>query len=477
MINNFTPVIGIEVHAALNTKSKMFSAARNSFTDRANTNIWPMDLGMPGLLPTVNEAAVKKAIVLANALKMGIDLNLRFDRKNYYYQDLPKGFQITQQFHPIGKEGEIILDSGKAIGVERIHLEEDTAKELVVNGHILLDYNRSGVPLIEIVSRPHIANGAEAVEYLTKLKRLLVFLNISDGKMENGSLRADVNISLMPTGTDKFGTKVEIKNINSFAAVAKAIDYEIARQSKELLLGNKIEQQTRRWNDTTNKTEYMRSKTNALQYYYFTEANISPILLPESFKQEALANVGKLPDDIKNDLAKLNINMKLINQLLDDYQLYRIFSKVYEKTNNVELTVTWVVVELLSYLKNNNLTCDKVTDKQIDLIVEMIRLLHSQDLNGKQAKIVFPIMLNKQISPEQVMEENNLIQIKDPKILKEMLSAIVDKNLNMLDQYQTRSERVLKFYLGMLMKETQGQANPVIANRVLLEVIEAKLKK
>ena len=244
-----------------------------------------------------------------------------------------------------------------------------------------------------------------------------------------------------------------------------------------MLLGNKIEQQTRRWNDTTNKTEYMRSKTNALQYYYFTEANISPILLPESFKQEALANVGKLPDDIKNDLAKLNINMKLINQLLDDYQLYRIFSKVYEKTNNVELTVTWVVVELLSYLKNNNLTCDTVTDKQIDLIVEMIRLLHSQDLNGKQAKIVFPIMLNKQISPEQVMEENNLIQIKDPKILKEMLSAIVDKNLNMLDQYQTRSERVLKFYLGMLMKETQGQANPVIANRVLLEVIEAKLKK
>ena len=477
MKSNFTPIIGIEVHAALNTKSKMFSSAKNSHNDRPNTNICPMDLGMPGILPTVNEAAVKKAIILANALNMKIDLNLRFDRKNYYYQDLPKGFQITQQYHPIGLEGQIELDDGKVIGVERIHMEEDTAKELVVNNHILLDYNRSGVPLIEIVSRPDIRSSKEAVEYLTKLKRILVFMGISDGKMEDGSLRADVNVSVMPTGSNVFGTKVEIKNLNSFNAVAKAIDYEIERQSQELLLGHTIEQDTRRWDDAKNKTEFMRSKADTLHYYYFTEPNIAPILLDESFKDEVLANVPKHPILVRNELLNLNINEKIVDQLLDDYQLYKVFNKVYNTTKDADLTVTWVVVELLNYLKANNSSCDKITDEQINLICEMIKLLVSQDLNGKQAKIVFPIMLSERKSPQAIMEEKNLVQIKDPKVLREQLLKIVDANIKMLEQYETRGERVLKFYLGMLMKETHGQANPVVANEVLLEIIKEKLKK
>ncbi|MCF0227210.1 MAG: Asp-tRNA(Asn)/Glu-tRNA(Gln) amidotransferase subunit GatB [Malacoplasma sp.] len=477
MKSNFTPVIGIEVHTALNTKSKMFTAAKNTHNARPNTNICPLDLGMPGLLPTVNEEAVKKGIILAYALDMDIDLNLRFDRKNYYYQDLPKGYQITQQFHPIGKNGEIKLDNGKTIGIERIHLEEDTAKEIIINDHILLDYNRSGVPLIEIVSRPDIANGQEAVEYLTKLKRILVFMGISDGKMEDGSLRADVNISVMPTGSSKFGTKVEIKNLNSFAAVAKAIDYEIDRQCKELLAGKNVVQETRKWDDAANKTAFMRSKTDTFQYYYFREPNINPIQLSEEFKSQTLANTPALPEAIAIDLRELNVNEKIINQLLDDYHLYKVFAAVYEATKNVELTITWVVVELLSYLKANNLSIENVTDQQIKLIGEMIKLLIAQDLNGKQAKIVFPIMLKESIDPEVVMEEQHLVQIKDPNVLRKYLIKIVDDNIKMLEQYETRGERVLKFYLGMLMKETHGQANPNVANEVLLEIIKEKLKK
>lgn len=244
-MNNFIPTIGIEVHIALNTKSKMFSPSKNQHNDKINTNINEIDLSLPGSMPSINEAAVIKAIHLAKALKMEIDQNIRFDRKNYFYQDLPKGFQITQQFFPIGKNGSINIGA-KTIGVERIHMEEDTAKQTLVNGAIYLDYNRAGVPLIEVVSKPDIHSSLEAVKYLTNLKRIVSFLNVSDAKMEDGSLRADINVSISPAGSNKLGTKVEIKNINSFNNVMKAIDYEIARQTKLLLEGQVITQETRR---------------------------------------------------------------------------------------------------------------------------------------------------------------------------------------------------------------------------------------
>ena len=244
MISNFIPVIGIEVHCQLNTKAKMFSDAKHNNDDPVNTNISPIDLGLPGTLPTINKIAVSKAIRLAHLLHMEIDHILRFDRKNYFYQDLPKGYQITQQFYPIGKNGYIEIGNNKKIRIQRIHIEEDTAKEMKVNGHIHLDYNRAGVPLIEIVSEPDIHSAEEAVSYLVNLKRLLVFMNISDGKMENGSLRADINVSLSIFGSDKKNQRTEIKNVNSFANIAKAINYEIERQSELLLLNKKIDEVT-----------------------------------------------------------------------------------------------------------------------------------------------------------------------------------------------------------------------------------------
>lgn len=244
-MNNFLPTIGIEVHIALNTKSKMFSPSKNNHNDQINTNINEIDLALPGVMPSVNENAVVKAIRLATALNMKIDQNVRFDRKNYFYQDLPKGYQITQQFYPIGQNGKIDI-SNKSIGVERIHIEEDTAKQIMLGDKLCLDYNRAGVPLIEVVSRPDIHSAVEAYEYLNNLRRIVSFLDISDAKMEDGSMRADINISIAPRGFDKLGTKVEIKNINSFNNIMKAIDYEIDRQSELLLTGNKIEQETRR---------------------------------------------------------------------------------------------------------------------------------------------------------------------------------------------------------------------------------------
>ena len=272
-MKNFEVIIGIEVHTVLNTKTKMFSSSLNCHYSKQNTNISPIDLALPGTLPQPNFEGIKKGIWLAIELNMDINYkNIQFDRKNYFYLDLPKGFQITQQYFPIGKNGyiEIISESGekKRIDIERIHLEEDTAKQTIKDDKLFLDYNRSGMPLIEIVTKPNIASGYEAQQYLKELVKILKFANISDAKLEDGSLRADVNISIRPFGQKEFGNKVEIKNINSINNVKKAIDFEINRQTQLLLKNEKVIQETRRFDDSQNITVHMREKTNAVNYRY-----------------------------------------------------------------------------------------------------------------------------------------------------------------------------------------------------------------
>lgn len=477
MISNFYPTIGVEVHCALNTNSKMFSSSKNSHNDLPNTNINEVDLGLPGTLPSVNEQAIVKAIKLAEALHMQIDPLLRFDRKNYFYQDLPKGFQITQQYFPIGKNGFIALDDHTRIEIDSIHLEEDTAKEQTINGKILLDYNRAGVPLIEIVSHPNLHSAKETLEYLNKLRRILVFLNISDGKMEDGSLRVDVNVSISLIGSKKLGSKVEIKNLNSFAAIGKAIDYEIDRQIKEVLLNHEIVLGTMKWNDQTNQTELMRIKTSDVDYHYITEPNIVQIPLDQNWINQITLQIDDLPEQVQVKLTQMGLNSKLVNQLLDDYYQYKVFIKVYEKTNNLNLTITWVIVELASYLKTINCVYQDLSEQQIDLIGDLINLLIKEDINGKQAKVIFPIMLSENKTPGQIMQEKNMVQIKDPAQLRTLLTEIVKNNANLLNQYATRKERVVKFYLGLLMQTTHGQANPNIASQILLEVIENELNK
>lgn len=477
MLNNFIATIGLEIHAVLNTESKMFSDSKSSHNDKPNTNISYMDLALPGILPTVNKTAVQKGIALAHALDMKIDKCLFFDRKNYFYQDLPKGFQITQQFHPIGTNGKITLDSGNVINIERIHLEEDTAKEINNNGKIYLDYNRAGMPLIEIVTKPDIHSSLEAVEFLTKLKRDLVFLDISNAKMEDGSLRVDVNISITPIGSKKMGQRVEIKNINSFANVTKAINYEMKRQIELILKNEKILFATMRWDEQTNKTIFMRMKDSENQYNFIPEKNIGNIYLTDEFINETISKINKTPDLIKQELKELKIKDELIEQLLNDFDLYKVFTSVNTKINDPGLTISWVIIELVSYLKNKNKQINDLTNQQIALIAKLLALLKSEEINGKQAKIIFPEMLNDNKDPTFIMKQKNFIQIKDKKVLEELLSKIIDKNPNMLDQYDNRKERVLKYYLGMLMAETKGQANPKVSNEVLIKIITNRLNK
>ena len=477
MINNFIPTIGLEIHCVLNTKSKMFSDSKSSHNDKPNTNISFMDLALPGILPTVNKEAVKKAIVLANTLGMEIDKTLKFDRKNYFYQDLPKGYQITQQYRPIGRNGSIKLNDGTIIRIEKIHLEEDTAKEQTIDGKTYLDYNRAGMPLIEIVCRPDIHSAQQAVEFLTKLKRNLIFMNISNGKMEDGSLRVDVNVSVAPVGSKKLGERVEIKNINSFANVARAINYEVNRQTGLILKNEAVQKATLRWDETKNETIFMRRKDTQSDYNYIPEPNISPISFKNEFVNDVLKHLNKTPDEIASDLRNKDLKSELIEQLLNDFELYKVFNAIETKVNDINLVVSWIMIELVGYLKNNNLQITNINQNHIDLITNLLNLLKSEEINGKQAKTIFPEMLKDQKDPTIIMKEKNFIQIKDEKVLEDMLNKIIDQNVKMLEQFENREERVLKYFLGILMKETKGQANPNISNKILNKIIKSRLNK
>lgn len=332
MKNNFETVIGIEVHVVLSSKTKMFSSSKSSHTDPKNTNISPIDLGHPGTMPLPNKRCIEKAIVLAKALDMEIEKNISFDRKNYFYQDLPKGFQITQQFHPIGKNGKIYLDENNFVDIERIHLEEDTAKQTKEDdGTILLDYNRSGIPLIEIVTKPCIKSSTEAGLFLKKLRRILTFNDISDAKMEEGSLRVDVNISVKPIGSKEFGTRVEIKNINSINNVEKAIEYESNLQAEQILKQEEVLMATKRFNDKTLTTEFMRLKTTNVDYHYMVEPNIFVRKISDDFITDVIKNNYTDIKSIEADLLKNNVSQEFINLLMDDYELFQKFKFINDE--------------------------------------------------------------------------------------------------------------------------------------------------
>ncbi|MCQ3908474.1 MAG: Asp-tRNA(Asn)/Glu-tRNA(Gln) amidotransferase subunit GatB [Mycoplasmoidaceae bacterium] len=342
-MNNFKTVVGIEVHTVVNSKTKMFSGTTSEHNAPVNQNINEIDLGLPGALPSVNDLVVKKAICLAHALHMNIADVITFDRKNYFYRDLPKGYQITQFNDPIGTHGYVEIEvngTRKRIHIERIHMEEDTAKQMKVDGRVLLDYNRCGMPLIEIVTEPDINSAQEAIAFLTQLKRILTFCGeISDAKMEDGSLRADVNISINPFGSDKYGTRVEIKNINSIANVGKAIEFEEARQASLYLQGKEVTPDTRRFDDAKGETIFMRDKL-AVDYHYMPEGNILPFALTNEIKQEALRQAKYSLEDIIKSLRDMNLDPKLINLLLDDYPLYKVCKKVFNATNDTQATIT-----------------------------------------------------------------------------------------------------------------------------------------
>lgn len=472
---NFETIVGIEIHVEMKTKSKMFSLAPISFGLKPNTEVVAFDMAFPGTMPRVNKEAVKNAIRVSNALHMSIDQEIWFDRKNYFYSDLPKGFQITQQARPIGSEGYLIINvngKDKKIGIERLHMEEDTCMQHHFSDYTLLDYNRAGIPLIEIVSKPEIRSGEEARKYVEKIREIVTFANVSDGKMEEGSLRCDVNVSIRPYGSDKFGTKVEIKNLNSIANVEKAIDFEAKRQSELLLLGQEVEQETRRYDEAKKETVLMRKKTDAADYKYFTEPNIPPIKLSDEFVKDAIDTCPELYDQklerFLNNYGLNEVDAKIILTSVDMANYYdeaAKFTKLYQPLAN------FMISDVNGYLNKNAIS---ILDFKVEpkFIGELVELLQSKKINSSQGKQIFEKLVKENKSPLIIQKEVGAVLINDEDEIHKLVLEVIEANPTLRDDFKAGKTKAQGFVMGQIMKKTGGKVNPGIANKIILEELK-----
>lgn len=471
---NFEAVIGIEIHVEMKTKTKMFSSSLNKFGALPNTLVTPLDMAFPGTMPVVNKKAVINAIRVSNALHMQIDRELWFDRKNYFYSDLPKGFQITQDKRPIGKNGyvEIEVDGQvKKIGIERLHMEEDTCKQLHLADCTLLDYNRAGTPLVEIVSLPEMHSGEEAMKYVEQIRSIVIYSGVSDGKMEEGSLRCDVNISLREKGTEKFGTKVEIKNLNSLANVQRAIDFEIKRQSNLLNNGLLVEQETRRFDETNRETVLMRKKTDAVDYKYFTEPNITPIKLSEEFIEEAIKTCPELASDKMNRYLKLGLNKDEANQILSNYELVKYFDECLKFSSSIKLIWNFVTGDISSYLNKNNLSINNFKVSPNNL-VKLLSLIEKNEISVSQGRKILEEMVKNNEDPVSLQEKLGLKQNSNQDELTSLCQEIISKNPQSVEDYKNGKDRAIGFIIGQVMKASKGKANPQMVSKIVLDIIK-----
>lgn len=471
---NFETIIGIEIHCELNTKTKMFSSAPNSFGKEPNTQVSKVDMAFPGILPTVNKKAVEYAIMACSALNLSIDNELWFDRKNYFYSDLPKGFQITQDKRPIGRDGYIEVDTingVKRIGIERIHMEEDTAKQSHYGDYTLIDYNRCGVPLIEIVSKPDMRSGEEAAKYVEKLRSILSYLGVSDCKMEEGSMRCDINISLRPIGSEKFGVKTEIKNLNSINNIQRAVEFEISRQEKLLLKGLEVEQETRRFDEASKQTVLMRKKTDAVDYKYYTEANIMPIKLSDAFINKAINLVPELPDARFNRfVSELNLSEYDARQLINQKAVADYYEEVLKDYNDPKITANWILGDVYSYLNKNNLT---IKDFKLSTsnLAKLLTLLKQGKISSKQGKEIFNIIIETNEDPETIAKAKGMVQESDEGLIMEYINEVLRDNPQAIATYKSGRDNILGFLVGQVMKKSKGKANPAITSKLLKEEI------
>ena len=473
---NYDVVIGIEIHLELKTKTKMFSGAPYAFKSEANTCVNEIDLAFPGTLPCVNMEAVKKALEACMALHLDIDPLVKFDRKNYYYSDLPKGYQITQQFHPIGRNGYIDINvegKTKRIRINRIHMEEDTAKQFHLFDETLSDFNRAGVPLIELVSEPDMSSGLEASLYVEKLRQTLLYLDVSDVRMEEGSMRCDVNISIKPEGSDVFGTKVEIKNLNSINNIKLAIDYEANRQKEALEKGETIYQETRRFDEKTGITVSMRKKEGAVDYKYFPEPNIFPILLSDEMLNEVRNNMPELPDQ-KHDryIKEYGLSDAEASTLIQNKEMSIYYDEMMKKAKNAKSALNLLMSELQGLLvKNNqNITNAKVQSESLAILSNMIE---DKEISGKQAKDVLEAMLDGS-DPRQIVKDRGMKQVSDEGAILSIVNAVLDENPNSIADYKGGKDRAMGFLVGQVMKKSKGQANPQMASKLVKQELDKR---
>ncbi|WP_100371686.1 Asp-tRNA(Asn)/Glu-tRNA(Gln) amidotransferase subunit GatB [Bacillus sp. FJAT-45037] len=475
---NFETIIGLEVHVELKTDSKIFSASPNHFGSEPNANTSVIDLGYPGVLPVLNKRAVEYAMKAAMALNCEVATDTKFDRKNYFYPDNPKAYQISQFDKPIGENGWIDIEVGgkkKRIGITRLHLEEDAGKLTHSgNGYSLVDYNRQGTPLIEIVSEPDIRTPEEAYAYLEKLKSIVQYTNVSDCKMEEGSLRCDANISLRPVGQEKFGTKAELKNLNSFNFVRKGLEYEVKRQEQVLLAGGIIEQETRRFDEASSKTLLMRVKEGSDDYRYFPEPDLIPLYIDDEWKERIRAEIPELPDARKKRYVKeLGLPEYDATVLTITKEMADFFEATVEQGGDAKLASNWLMGAVNEYLNAEQKELQDVALTPEGL-AKMIQLIEKGIISSKIAKKVFKDLIEQGGDPEQIVKDKGLVQISDEGELLKMVTEVLDNNDQSIEDFKSGKERAIGFLVGQIMKASKGKANPPMVNKILLEEIKKR---
>lgn len=471
---NYIPTIGVEVHVELKTKTKIFSDSINGYGQMANSLTNVIDLGYPGTLPTLNEEVVNLAIKAATILNCNIQKVMHFDRKNYFYPDNPKNYQITQARTPIGTNGyvEIEVDGKKKkIEIEEMHIEEDTCKSTHRGTKTLLDFNRAGVPLIEIVTKPCISSGKEAKAYLEKLKELLFYADVSDCKIEEGSMRCDANVSIREKETDPYGTKCEIKNIGSISNVAVSIEKEIERQAKLLDNNETFKAQTRRYDDKLGDTVLMRIKETGNDYRYFPEPDIPFVCITDEMIKNVQATIPMLPDErrkiyIEKGLTEISANKLVQNRTLSDY-----FNELLEENTNLKTASNLLLGDISAYLNKEEKT---ITDTTLtkERFLELIEKVDNNTLTSKNLKDILTTVLEEEKSISDIIKELNISNITDDKEIREIVKRIISDNPDTVADYKAGHDRALKFFMGQLMKETKGSANPKMAMDIFKEELK-----
>ncbi len=480
----YQPVIGLEIHTELKTNSKMFCSCKNDPDEkRPNFNVCPICLGHPGTLPVINQETVRKVIKTGLSLNCEIPESSKFDRKNYFYPDLPKGYQISQYDKPFCKKGYLDID-GKRIGVTRVHLEEDTGRLLHPDkaNHSLVDLNRAGIPLMELVTEPDIVSGKEARRFAEELRLILKYLGVSDADMEKGQMRAEVNISLRPEGAEKFGTKVEIKNLNSFRSVEKSIDYEIERQTKALESGEKIIQETRGWDDAKGITVSQREKEEAHDYRYFPEPDLPTLELDRDFVSSVKKEMPELPQQKRKRFAteyfldEKAIEVFVLNKDLSEY-LEKIVSEFESRISLKEVralikTAANYLITDLQGLLQGAVFVEKNCKITPENFAEFITMIQSGKISSKIAKMVLEEMFKTGADPEHIIEEKGISQISDEGEIEAAAKAVIDKNSKAVEEYKKGKTAVLQFLVGQVMAQTSGRAEPNAVQQMLQKLMK-----
>ncbi len=483
-LESWEAVIGLETHVQLNTKSKIFTSASTAFGDAPNTHIDPVVCGLPGTLPVLNETVLEYAVKTSLALNLNVAEHCKFDRKQYFYPDLPKNYQISQFDEPLAENGwlevEIIEKDKepyiKKIGIERLHMEEDAGKlvhsgsdRLAGSKYSLVDYNRAGIALCEIVSKPDIRSGKEASEYASEIRRTVRYLGVSDGNMQEGSLRCDVNISVRKGPNAPFGTKVEIKNMNSFSAIQKACDYEIARQIEVYENGGKIFQETRLWDEAKQLTKSMRLKEGSSDYRYFPDPDLGPIEITKAQQEIWFKELPELPSKKRYKyISQFGLSAYDARVISDEISMANFFEETVANGAETKLASNWITSDIVGYLKSNKLSFSELKLSPENL-AEMINMISKNIISGKIAKEILPELIQKNISPKKLVDEKGLAMISDSSSISPIIDELINEHPNEVQAFKNGKTKLLGFFVGQLMKRTKGKADPKLANKLLTE--------